>query len=75
MPADPEDLREVLLKIRYDATAVQAKVTDALELLGRLPLRDVKQHAHRCPECGIDKTSADALTDHLFNVHGIEEAA
>lgn len=71
MPADPEDLRELLMKIRYDATAIQAKVTDALETLARL---DVPKAPPRfvCSTCGVARPTRVALRDHLANVHGIE---
>jgi hypothetical protein len=72
MAADPDDLREMLLKIRYDCTAIQAKVTDALTLLGRLNVAKPPP-AHVCsePNCGVEKPTAQLLAEHLENVHGI----
>ena len=74
MPADPEDLRELLLKIRYDCTAIQAKVTDAMDLLARLNVPKPPP-AHACPvsHCGVDRPTAELLVEHLENVHGIRE--
>lgn len=72
MPADPEDLRELLLKIRYDATAIQAKVTDALEQLGRLNVeRPPEPHACPITHCGVSKTTARLLEEHMENVHDV----
>lgn len=74
MPADPEDLRAMLMKIRYDATAIQAKVTDALDLLSRLDVPK-PQPPHECPvsHCGVRVNTAQLLSEHLENVHGIIE--
>jgi hypothetical protein len=76
MPTDPEDLRAMLLKIRYDATAIQAKVTDALEILARLDIPKPPP-AHQCPvsHCGVEVAAAPLLVEHLENVHGIIEVA
>ena len=71
MPADPEDLRVLLQKIRFDATAIQAKVTDALDLLARLNVPTAPP-AHACEVCGVGKSSEGALRDHLAVVHGID---
>lgn len=74
MPADPEDLRELLLKIRYDCTAIQAKVTDALDVLARLNVPKPPP-AHACPvsHCAVNRPTAELLVEHLENVHGILE--
>lgn len=74
MPADVEDVRALLMKIRYDATAIQAKVTDALDQLARLPVKATPPGL-ACPSCGVSRSSEVALRDHLANVHGIEDAA
>lgn len=74
MSTDPGDLRDLLMKIRYDATAIQAKVTDALELLARLDLPRPPE-PFVCEVCGIARATAALLTDHLANVHDVEAAA
>jgi hypothetical protein len=67
MPAQPSDLYELLKKIRYDATAIQAKVTDALNLLNELHLPD--QPVTPCPHCGLETRGERSLAEHLHNVH------
>ena len=74
MPADPEDLRELLIKIRYDATAIQAKVTDALLQLARLDVAPPPA-PFVCPECGVEKRTEAMLLDHLANVHDVQAEA
>ena len=70
MTAQPEDLQAMLLRIRYDLTGLQAKVSDALKLLGQLPVRE-RSAPVKCDVCGVGKPSGDALRDHLENVHGL----
>jgi hypothetical protein len=72
MSDDPSDLYELLMKIRYDATAIQAKVTDALTMLGRLNLPAPKQRP-ACPVCGIVPPGGVSVREHLENVHGAGE--
>lgn len=68
MPAQPADLYEILKKIRYDATAIQAKVTDALNVLAALNLPD--QPTAPCPRCGLELAGPRSLAEHMFNSHG-----
>jgi hypothetical protein len=67
MPIQPSDLYELLKKIRYDATAIQAKVTDALNLLSALNLPD--QPTTPCPHCGLEVAGPRSLAEHLHNLH------
>lgn len=64
---EPE-IFELLRKIRYDATAIQAKVTDALNMLAAMNLPGLAPK-HLCPSCGIGLPSERALAFHLQNVH------
>lgn len=58
---------EVLRKIRYDLTAAQAKVTDALRLLGSMPIAQLpKAVCH----CGVACEGPLALAEHRYQVHG-----
>lgn len=67
MTAQPADIYELLKKIRYDATAIQGKVTDALKLLGELNLPD--QPSAECPHCGLEMRGERTLQEHLYNSH------
>lgn len=68
MTAQPADLYEILKKIRYDTTAIQAKVTDALNVLNELHLPD--QPRTKCPHCGIEVRGQRTLAEHLHVSHG-----
>lgn len=65
--AQPSDIYTLLKKIRYDATAIQGKVTDALKLLTELNLPD--QPAVECPHCGLELPGERTLSEHLYNSH------
>ncbi len=67
MTVQPQDLYDLLLKIRYDTTAIQAKVTDALRTLNALNL-PVNPPAE-CPHCGIELTGPIKLAEHLYQTH------
>lgn len=67
MTAQPADVYELLKKIRYDATAIQAKVTDTLKLLGELNLQDAPTAS--CPHCGIEARGPRTLAEHLYLSH------
>lgn len=68
MTAQPADLYELLKKIRYDATAIQAKITDALKLLGELNLPEQPQV--ECPNCGLPFKGTRTLAEHMHTSHG-----
>ncbi len=60
---------EVLRKIRYDLTAAQTKVTDALSLLAAMNLPS-RPSGEVCPQCGSEiKGGERALALHIQNVH------
>jgi len=55
--------------LRYDLTAMQAKVSELLLALGRLSLADDRE-SYPCPDCGIDIDGPRALAEHIYHVHG-----
>jgi hypothetical protein len=65
-----ETLYELLRKIRYDATAIQGKVTDALNMLAALNLPD--ESRLRCPRegCPLAFAGPATLAEHVYNSHG-----
>ena len=67
---DEPEVFEVLRKIRYDLTAAQGKLTEAMRMLSDMNLGvDDKAKPYRC-SCGFSfKTEARLLT-HQQNVHG-----
>lgn len=54
-------------KLRYDLTAMQAKVTDLLAALGRLDLPDGRDTVE-CPHCGPWHRGPELLAEHLYSV-------
>ena len=80
---DPE-LVQLLKKLRYDLTAMQGKVTEALRQANALNLPGPVEHV--CPDgvCGLKFRSAARLAEHVYVSHdgpvpahyaAIEEAA
>lgn len=67
------DLEATLRDLRRDLTYAQAKVTAALEQLAAIPAPPTGDRPC-CPLCGLER-HADAMTDHLTNVHGVEAHA
>lgn len=68
------EILEQAKRIRYDLTALQAKVTELLQMAARLPEPDIDTRT--CPECGLTARALPpgvTLADHLHNVHGIDE--
>lgn len=68
---DEPEIFEVLRKIRYDTTAIQAKITDALTMLANMNLPDTQTKNHICPKphCRIGFHTAERLAEHMRNVH------
>jgi hypothetical protein len=58
-----------LQQLRRDLTALQARVSDTLELAARLPLEPSR--GVRCPRCGLRRPTEALLSEHLENVHGV----
>jgi hypothetical protein len=67
--SEPADIYELLRKIRYDATAIQAKVTDALNALNDLNLPQARQV--RCPVAGCELPfrGPNSLAEHVHVSH------
>ena len=72
---EPEDheLVAMLKRIRYDLTAMQGKVTEALAMVGRAKLA-TPTTSHVCPECktaGIthDLRGTMKLSEHRYHAH------
>jgi len=61
------DVFELLRKIRYDATAIQAKVTDAMRVLTDMNLPEPV--AAVCPQCGLRCRGKVTLAEHLYVSH------
>ena len=71
-PQDHELLAQ-LKRIRYDLTALQGKLTEALAMAGRAKL-DTHTNTHVCPECktaGIthDLRGTMKLSEHRYHSH------
>jgi hypothetical protein len=62
-----KELLELLRRIRLDATAIQAKVSDAMTQLAALELPNAS--ASRCGVCGIRLRGPIALAEHAYNSH------
>lgn len=71
MPPNTSDLYTLIDKIRYDCSAIQAKVTDLKKMLGGLNL-PTEGTSFSCPRCGLEITTEEKHRDHMVNVHGEE---
>lgn len=67
MTVHPQDVVETLKRIRYDLTAAQAKVTDALNYLGELNLPE--RDEARCPICDTKLKGPLSLAEHVYTSH------
>ena len=67
-------LAAVLKKLRYDLTAAQGKLTEALRMVEALDLEDAGNRV-RCPRCGLKVTGARALAEHAYTAHDGPEPA
>lgn len=67
MTAQPVDLAETLKKIRYDLTAAQGKVTEALNLLAELNLPEPTTVS--CDTCGWTFRHGTHLEEHVYHHH------
>ena len=63
---DPQQILEILRKIRYDATAIQAKLTEAMELVAMLPTDGVADYV--C-ECGLRFNGPLSFAEHRYHAH------
>jgi hypothetical protein len=72
MSVEPEDLFELVDKIRYDLTAAQGKITDLKLMLGELTKKLLARGAgFECPHCHVVKGTEERLFDHLELVHAV----
>jgi hypothetical protein len=62
-----EDVLELLRKIRYDLTAAQGKLTDAIAAIAALNLPDASSVT--CPTCGVHARGPNALAEHVHHSH------
>ena len=61
------DLLELARGLRYDLTAMQAKVTDLLNAIGELNLPDTTRSV--CGQCGASFRGRLSLDEHLYVSH------
>lgn len=63
----PADIFELFKRMRYDLTALQAKLTDAQNMLASLNLP--AQHEVKCPVCGLRFRGVLSLDEHVHLSH------
>jgi hypothetical protein len=61
------ELVTLLKTMRYDLTALQGKVSEALRQAALLEPGD--PGAHRCPDCGITCRGPLSLQEHAYHQH------
>ena len=72
--ADHEILEQAK-KVRYDLTALQAKVTELMTMAAKFQAPD--DGTQTCPECGLPTKALPqgcTLTDHRRRTHNITDA-
>jgi hypothetical protein len=62
-------LAAVLNKIRYDLTACQAKLSEAMRMVATLDLGEAGERIP-CPTCGAKLQGPVTLAEHIRNSHG-----
>ena len=67
MTVHPDDLFDLIRKMRMDLTQLQARVTDLANMLAALKLE--VPASHRCDRCGADFPNELTLLDHRVAVH------
>lgn len=70
---DPRDIETLLRDMRKDLTFAQAKITEALELVARLPV-PADTDMVTCAACGVQRRRGVAFAEHMENVHGLTPA-
>ena len=68
------EIHELAKKIRYDLTALQAKVTELMQMAAKLPEPD--DDTRSCPECGLSIKALPqgcTLADHRRRAHDIRD--
>jgi len=61
-------LAAVLKKVRYDLTAAQAKVSEAMRMVASLDLGESGDRVP-CPRCGTRLLGPQTLAEHLYVSH------
>ena len=61
------EILELTKTIRYDLTALQAKLTELLRMAGNLRAPDASEHT--CPTCHLHFQRPDKLAEHLYITH------
>jgi hypothetical protein len=67
------EILEIAKLIRYDLTAMQAKLSELMRMAARLEAPD--PDTRTCPECGIvaaQLPQGATLADHRWASHGVE---
>ena len=68
------EILELAKTIRYDLTALQAKVTELMTMAAKLPAP--ADDTQTCPECGISTIALPqgcTLSDHRRRTHNIDD--
>lgn len=68
MTQPDHEILAALKTIRYDLTALQAKLSDLITLAARLPAPNPPDTV-TCPSCGLEHTSQRRLAEHTYHVH------
>ena len=66
------EIEQLLRRIRYDLTAAQAKVSEALNALAAANARpgiEIEAKTFKCEFCGLEFKREDLVTEHILNVH------
>jgi len=66
-----KELEDLLRGIRYDATAIQAKVSELLRMIAEIPQLSDDHTKLPCPECGVPLAGPRALAEHLYVTHDL----
>lgn len=61
------EILEQAKKIRYDLTALQAKLTELLRMAGNLETTNPNHQT--CKHCGLPFQRTDKLAEHLYLTH------
>lgn len=59
----------VLKKLRYDLTAAQGKVGEALRMVAALDLPENAGDRVPCPKCGVKLPGPRTLAEHDYQLH------
>ncbi len=68
-------LSSVLRQIRYDLTAAQAKLTEAMRMVSTLDLDENAGDRVPCPKCGLRLLGERSIAEHLYASHDGPEPA